>query len=202
MKNYYKPGVWNCICDACGRKRKSDEVRKRWDGFIVCKDTCWEPRHPLDFIRSRSDEQKVPFARQEATDGFVPLNWSRQPNDNVDIVELLNTQAVYIRSHDESITLTDTFSKTLTKYINESMSLSEGTVRDISPSIQELISIVESSGELVSRDYADSISVTETSIYSTTGPKVETVGITESVSVIPLQNRSLNTLQLNSFLLG
>ena len=69
--DYYKPGVWNCICDQCGRKRKSDEVRKRWDGYMVCSDTCWEPRHPLDFIRSRPERVGVPFSRPEPTDTFV-----------------------------------------------------------------------------------------------------------------------------------
>lgn len=71
MSSYYKPGCWNVICDACGFKRKSDEVRKRWDGFIVCSDTCWEPRHPQDFIRSRPDNSNVPFVRLEPTDTFV-----------------------------------------------------------------------------------------------------------------------------------
>lgn len=67
---YYKPGTWNCICDVCGRKVKSDELRKRWDGFMVCAED-WEPRHPLDFIRVRGELLTVPYTRPESTDSFI-----------------------------------------------------------------------------------------------------------------------------------
>lgn len=71
MASNYKSGTWNCLCDACGFKRKSDELRKRWDGYMVCADTCWEPRHPLDFIRSGAERVGVPWSRPEPTDTFV-----------------------------------------------------------------------------------------------------------------------------------
>ena len=62
--NYYKPGCWNVICDVCGWKFKSDEVRERWDNLIVCKQD-WETDHPQKYIRSRSDPKPVPFVRNE-----------------------------------------------------------------------------------------------------------------------------------------
>lgn len=62
---YYAPGKWNVICDVCGVRFKSDEVRKRWDGLIVCpKD--WEPDHPQKYLRVRNDPVPVPFIRPEA----------------------------------------------------------------------------------------------------------------------------------------
>lgn len=70
MGTYFKSGTWNCICDVCGFKFKSDQVRKRWDGLMVC-DKDYEARHPMDFMRVGSRERAVPFTRPEPTDVFV-----------------------------------------------------------------------------------------------------------------------------------
>lgn len=72
MQTYYKPGTWNCICDVCGRRFKSDEMLRRWDGALVCKYD-WELRHPMDFLRGRKEKISVPFARDEPKDQFVPI---------------------------------------------------------------------------------------------------------------------------------
>lgn len=74
--DYLKLGSWNVICDRCGVKRKADQVRKEWTGLIVCSDKCWEPRHPQDFVRSKPDDQSVPFTRPEKTDQFVAVNYN------------------------------------------------------------------------------------------------------------------------------
>jgi hypothetical protein len=70
MHNYYKPGSWNVTCQVCGSKFKSDEVRKRWDGLIVCKDD-YEDRHILDFARVQPKEHTVPFTAPEPDDEFI-----------------------------------------------------------------------------------------------------------------------------------
>lgn len=70
MKNYYKLGDWNLICDSCGKKIKASHSRHRWDGFIVC-DRCFEHRHPQDFVRSKVDKITVPFSRPRSEDSFV-----------------------------------------------------------------------------------------------------------------------------------
>lgn len=57
-------GIFNVICDVCGFKKKSNEVRKRWDGAIVCKED-WEMRHSLDFYTTRQDAHKLPFTRPD-----------------------------------------------------------------------------------------------------------------------------------------
>lgn len=73
MKNYYKPGCWNTICQLCGGKFKSDEVRKRWDGLIVCKND-WEERHILDFLRAPPERgNSVPFTAPEPADVFIEI---------------------------------------------------------------------------------------------------------------------------------
>lgn len=68
----YKSGDWLAICDSCGVKYKASELKKRWDGLMVCpKD--FEPRQPQDFVRARSDQQAVRWSRPEAADVFIPV---------------------------------------------------------------------------------------------------------------------------------
>ena len=65
----WTPGVWSAICDVCGFKYKSTELRKRWDGLMVCDDD-FETRHPQDFIRTRSERIVPPWTRPEPEDTF------------------------------------------------------------------------------------------------------------------------------------
>ena len=74
-------GEWNTICDACGFKFKSSDLRRRWDGFMVCKDD-WEPRHPMDYFEGTPDKQSVPWSRPEATDaGGTDIDGDTFPPD-------------------------------------------------------------------------------------------------------------------------
>jgi hypothetical protein len=54
-------GQWNVLCPVCGFKRKSSEMKLRWDGLYVCPED-WEIRHPQDFLRISSDDTSVPFS--------------------------------------------------------------------------------------------------------------------------------------------
>lgn len=63
-------GEWNAICDVCGFKFKSSELRKRWDGYMVCEDD-YEQRHPQDLIRVPKERQAIPWARPVPEDVFV-----------------------------------------------------------------------------------------------------------------------------------
>lgn len=67
--DYYAHGQWNAICDRCGFKFKSSQIRKEWNGLRTCR-ACWEPRHPLDFVRGKPDSQTVPWSRPD-TDTFA-----------------------------------------------------------------------------------------------------------------------------------
>lgn len=64
---YFKKGQNNVICDRCGFKYKSDQVRKEWTGFYVCN-SCWETRQPQDFVRGVKDDQSTVVDRPEQTD--------------------------------------------------------------------------------------------------------------------------------------
>lgn len=63
--NYYVKGAFNVICDRCGFKKKSSEVRREWDGLMVCTDTCWEMDHPQKYLRVREGEIAPPFVRSD-----------------------------------------------------------------------------------------------------------------------------------------
>jgi hypothetical protein len=61
-REYYVPGLFNIYCMSCGRKYKSNEIRKRWDGLLVCEED-WEMRHPQDFVRGVQEKSNIlPFA--------------------------------------------------------------------------------------------------------------------------------------------
>ena len=71
--NHYTSGQHNYICDSCGQKLKSGAAKLRWDGFRVCG-PCWEPRHSLDFVRTKDDNQSVAWSRPRTTDVFIIAN--------------------------------------------------------------------------------------------------------------------------------
>lgn len=55
---------YRVICDVCGFKKWNYELRKRWDGLMVCKED-WEPRNFLDFYRTRNDAHRLPYTRPD-----------------------------------------------------------------------------------------------------------------------------------------
>lgn len=77
-KNWYKPGAWNAICDICGFRFKSDELKKNWKGLMVCS-ADFETRHPQEFVRGRTEKIGVPWARPEGEDVFIDIcfAWER-----------------------------------------------------------------------------------------------------------------------------
>lgn len=75
MQSYLKWGTNNVLCDVCGFKKKSDQVRKNWKGLFVCTDSCWEPRHPQDFLRGVEEKAAPDFIRNEPEDTFTDVCW-------------------------------------------------------------------------------------------------------------------------------
>ena len=62
-------GQWNAICDRCGQKYKASQLRKDWQGLMVCHDD-WEPRNEQDFLRVRSETGAPEWVRPEPEDVF------------------------------------------------------------------------------------------------------------------------------------
>lgn len=71
-KNYYASGQFNVTCDICSKKIKSGIMKQRWDGFLVCP-SCFETRHPQDFVRARQDKISIPFSRPIPTLVFIDV---------------------------------------------------------------------------------------------------------------------------------
>lgn len=69
-KSSYSKGDWKAVCDSCGREFKASELRKRWDGLMVCS-VDYETRHPQDFVRGVLDTQVVPWNRSAVQDTFI-----------------------------------------------------------------------------------------------------------------------------------
>lgn len=66
MPNYpWKSGDHLAICDFCGFKRLRSEMRMTWENWLVCKATCWEPRHPQDITPP----------------SYVDRQWVEEPRD-------------------------------------------------------------------------------------------------------------------------
>lgn len=66
---YYKAGDWNFYCDLCGRKEKSSNAMRTWDGFYVCR-RHKEVRNPQDFVRGVADDQTTPWSRGGTPDNL------------------------------------------------------------------------------------------------------------------------------------
>jgi hypothetical protein len=75
--------TWLAICDRCGFKKQSSELRKEWTGLMVCADTCFEARHPQDFVRGVPDKQAPPWVRPEPADVFVTSYYRREDDGTV-----------------------------------------------------------------------------------------------------------------------
>lgn len=71
--NYYVDGQYNIICDSCGWKKKISQVRRRWDGLMVCKDTCWEMDHPQKYIRIRETGIAVDPIRDDPSPTYLDV---------------------------------------------------------------------------------------------------------------------------------
>lgn len=66
-QNTLSLGDYNALCDVCGFKFKSCDLKKRWDGLMVCNED-WEPRHPSDFFRAPKEDTSIPWSRPDATE--------------------------------------------------------------------------------------------------------------------------------------
>ena len=65
-------GDSKACCDCCGFDFKQSQLRKRWDGAMVCSKD-WEPRHPQDSIKIRGERNNVKDARPEPEYRFLAV---------------------------------------------------------------------------------------------------------------------------------
>ncbi len=93
--DYFKHGDWNVDCDRCGFKRKVSDCRTTWDNLLVCADTCWEPRHPQDFVKGRLDHQSIPIARPDSQSMSLETTLSSSLSTYDDTVDMSSVDGVY-----------------------------------------------------------------------------------------------------------
>lgn len=63
-------GDSNGICDVCGWKMKQSQLRKRWDGAMVC-DKDFEHRHPQDSLKAIPEKNNIRDARPQPEPRFL-----------------------------------------------------------------------------------------------------------------------------------
>lgn len=66
MKNTKWPGNWKVTCHVCGFWYPSSEIRRRWDGLLVCGDD-WETRHPQTLIKVHGETAVPDFVSKDAS---------------------------------------------------------------------------------------------------------------------------------------
>lgn len=67
---YFLSGQYNAICDRCGFKFKSSELKKDWQGLMVCEKD-FETRHPQTLIKTTTEGAFPEWSRPEAEDVFI-----------------------------------------------------------------------------------------------------------------------------------
>lgn len=65
-------GDTNAICDVCGFKYKGSELKKRWDGAMVCRYD-FELRHPQDSVTSKPERNNIVDPRPEPEHRFLAV---------------------------------------------------------------------------------------------------------------------------------
>lgn len=77
-KDYFKIGDHNAWCDRCGFKFKASELRREWQGFMVCA-SCYEPRNPQDLLKARPEKSIPPFVRprNDGPSSDIPGDWEQ-----------------------------------------------------------------------------------------------------------------------------
>ncbi len=69
---YFTSGQYNALCDRCGFKFKSSELKKDWQGLMVCSKD-YEARHPQDFIKVRPEKAIPEWTRPRTEDVFTEV---------------------------------------------------------------------------------------------------------------------------------
>lgn len=190
-------GQWNAICDVCGQKYKSGQMKKRWDGLMVCPND-WEPRHPQDFLRSVPDHQAVPWSRPQTPDVFIPSNWDRTLVDYTTMTEALSSSSIYFR-YIPSMPAVQVLPP-LERPLN-GQPLNWGVLGGTDsalPLTEETVTLTESLQLGVSKAMSDSSTLTESIMFFIGTAITDDTDMTEYLSVTPIiLERVLNGSYLN-----
>lgn len=223
-KSRWDNGGWNVICDVCGRKFKDNDLQLRWDGLMVCSGD-WETRQPQDFVHGVADIQAPPFTRPEQTDYFIPINYTQQPDESIDVVEnlvkavvknlggaafdsrsalngaILNAIALNETteiSDPETVSIVESVLIVLGRNLSDTVAISESVGTVVTKNLSDSISISESLQLIEVETIVESLSFSESIGFSVSPSVSETISIAESVSNILVSPTVLNGNALNS----
>ena len=225
-KSNWANGGWLVICDACGRKFKESELRKRWDGLMVCRGD-WEVRQPQDYVRGVADIQAPPYVRPEQRDRFLPFNFTQYPSEAIDLDESVRkgfTKDIGNRnigtlgalngdvlnghylgysdtgSNPEQILISEVFLAILGRSVSDTVAVSEATTKSITKTISDTVSVSETIALVEVEQYIESLSLSEavTTRMNFVKSISETVSVAEAVSRVLVSSSSLNGSALNS----
>ena len=73
MSDNFILGDSKACFDCCGFDFKQSQLRKRWDGAMVCEDD-FELRHPQDSLKARPERSIVKDARPAPAYRFLEAN--------------------------------------------------------------------------------------------------------------------------------
>lgn len=200
VRTVYSSGDWNTICDVCGRRYKDTDLRKRWDGLMVCSQD-FEERQPQDFVRARADQMAVPWSRPEGADTFVPINYTPSINEtnNLDevvskyVTKIVPDEPVYSPdlATDEGLGLSFLGKYTLAgegtaSYTSNQVTLSElvNAILTRNIAIAETVSVSEVSTKAITKDISENITPTETVSRGATKVLSETSTLSETASKV------------------
>lgn len=174
-RTYYSKriGDANAICDVCGFKFKTHQLKLRWDGLWTCH-ADWEPRHPQDFLRARKESNNLPVVKPRPPDVFVPNNYTGVPTDYFVFRDDIGTKSQWYRQ------LTDT------AILSEQVSTALASFRVATDTLKFVEQTQTSMG--IAREVIDTLKLSET--ITTTSERIRAYGF------------ALNTAPLNTFLLG
>ncbi len=229
MKNHLILGNWNALCDSCGRKFKATDLKKRWDGLMVCRED-WEQRHPQDLLRVQREQISVPFARPyPAEDTYLPWNYSEFPKDILPLDDLvakiitkrfgydptnsgynsyafntapLNDEGTTTSNAAERVVFSETFLAALARYLTDTTSVSDSLTKTVDKVLADTISIGESVWFAEQEHSADTLSFSEVSAILVTKQVPETVSVSETTIYRLSSTLSLNGAALDTQTLG
>ena len=188
-KSNWANGGWLVICDACGRKFKESELRKRWDGLMVCRGD-WEVRQPQDFVRGVADIQAPPFVRPEQQNSFLPFDFTQYPVEELPVEERFakNFNKVVYNYSATSATLNGDPLNTLAlnalgSYLPdpEQLLITENYYFGWEKYANDTLSISESKSFSINKRFSEFIPIGETVYEDETETTIESLGVVESL---------------------
>lgn len=88
--------------------------------------------------------------------------WSQSFSEEVTLVDQTMTSAfVYVKTLLESVTVTDTITRAMTRSLDEAVTLVDSIVKGIGRSLSETVTLVVSLGQSRARSFYESITVTD-----------------------------------------